>query len=43
MSSLSDSEKQSVWEEIGAELKKFESKNGFNGPCEMVVAVGEKP
>lgn len=42
MSSLSDEEKNSVWEEIENELKKFESDNEFTGPCEMVVAVGEK-
>jgi ubiquinone/menaquinone biosynthesis C-methylase UbiE len=42
MSSLSDSEKESVWDEIERELQKFESENGFAGPCEMVVAVGEK-
>jgi ubiquinone/menaquinone biosynthesis C-methylase UbiE len=43
MSGLSDSEKESVWEEIERELRKFESETGFTGPCEMVVAVGEKP
>lgn len=43
MSSLSNSEKESVWDEIERELKKFESENDFVGPCEMVVAVGEKP
>jgi hypothetical protein len=43
MSSLSDTEKNLVWEEIEQELKKFESETGFTGPCEMVVAVGEKP
>lgn len=43
MSSLSDSEKESVWEEIERELQKFESGNKFVGPCEMLVAVGEKP
>ena len=42
MSSLSDAEKESVWDEIEKELQKFESDNGFMGPCEMVVAVGEK-
>lgn len=42
MSSLSESEKESAWNEIENELKKFESDNGFAGPCEMVVAVGEK-
>jgi ubiquinone/menaquinone biosynthesis C-methylase UbiE len=43
MSSLSDSEKESVWGEIERELQKFEAENDFIGPCEMVVAVGEKP
>jgi len=43
MSSLSDSEKESVWNEIETELRKFETENGFAGPCKMVVAVGEKP
>jgi len=42
MSSLSDSEKESVWDEIESELRKFETENGFAGPCKMVVAVGEK-
>jgi hypothetical protein len=43
LSSLYDSEKESVWDEIESELQKFESDNAFTGPCEMVVAVGEKP
>lgn len=42
MSGLTDAEKQSVWEEIEQELKAFETSNGFIGPCEMIVAVGEK-
>ncbi len=42
LSGLSDTEKQTVWEEIEQELKKFETEKGFVGPCEMVVAVGEK-
>jgi ubiquinone/menaquinone biosynthesis C-methylase UbiE len=43
MSGLSDPEKESVWKEIENELKLFESENGFTGPCQMLVAVGEKP
>ncbi len=43
MSGLSDPEKDSVWEEIERELRQFETESGFTGPCEMVVAVGEKP
>lgn len=42
MASLSDTEKQSVWEEIENQLKQFETDKNFTGPCEMVVAVGEK-
>ena len=42
MSGLSDAEKQTVWNEIEQELAKFETKNGFIGPCEMIVAVGTK-
>jgi ubiquinone/menaquinone biosynthesis C-methylase UbiE len=42
LSGLSDAEKESVWAEIEKELQTFESENGFVGPCEMVVAVGEK-
>jgi hypothetical protein len=42
MSSLSNEQKEAVWAEIETELKNFESANGFTGPCEMIVAVGEK-
>jgi len=42
LGSLSDPEKQSVWEEIERELGRFGSDVGFAGPCEMVVAVGRK-
>lgn len=42
LSELSDKEKNSVWEEIEKELKKFEVNGSFVGPCEMIVAVGEK-
>ena len=42
MAKLTDAEKDSVWEEIEQELSKFENVKGFSGPCEMLVAVGEK-
>jgi ubiquinone/menaquinone biosynthesis C-methylase UbiE len=42
MSGLTDKEKESVWNEIEEELKKFETEKGFIGPCEMVVAIGTK-
>jgi ubiquinone/menaquinone biosynthesis C-methylase UbiE len=40
---LSEDEKAAAWEEIHVELSKFENKNGFSGPCELVVGVGQKP
>lgn len=43
MSNLSNVEREAIWEEIERELQTFESEKGFSGPCEMVVAVGEKP
>jgi len=43
MSALSDTEKENVWEEIEKALRQFETETGFTGPCEMVIAVGEKP
>ncbi len=43
MGSLSNAEKDVVWKEIETELQNFESEKGFTGPCEMIVAVGEKP
>ncbi|HYE55992.1 MAG TPA: class I SAM-dependent methyltransferase [Chitinophagaceae bacterium] len=43
MSGLDEDGKRSVWEEIEQELKQFETADGFAGPCEMIVAVGEKP
>lgn len=42
MSSLSGTEKEAVWEEIEMALQEFETENGFIGPCEMLIAVGEK-
>ena len=39
---LNDAERKAAWEEIEQELSKFEGPGGFEGPCEMVVAVGIK-
>lgn len=40
---LSVEEKAATWQEIEDELSKFEDENGFSGPCEMVIGVGQKP
>ncbi|MEJ7646222.1 MAG: class I SAM-dependent methyltransferase [Chryseolinea sp.] len=42
LSSLSDDEKADVWNEIEVALRRFETVGAFAGPCEMIVAVGEK-
>ena len=42
LSGLPEVERDAAWSEIEAELAKFESSEGFAGPCEMLVAVGVK-
>ena len=42
MSSLSEAEREETWQEIEQELKQFETSDGFEGPCEMVVGSGVK-
>ena len=42
LSSLSDTEKDDAWNEIEEALSQFESNGQFEGPCEMLVAVGTK-
>lgn len=43
MSTLSDAERADTWREIESELQKFESPDGFVGPCEMLVGAAVKP
>ena len=42
MAVLDDSKRQDIWQEIGLEFKKFEGTDGFESPCELMVAVGTK-
>ena len=42
MAKLSEPEKAEVWRDIELKLKQFEGPRGFEGPCEMLVAVGFK-
>ena len=42
LAGLNDEERKAAWEEIEHELSKFEGPEGFEGPCEMVIAVGIK-
>jgi hypothetical protein len=38
LAGLSESEREEAWSEIRSELSQFESGNGFEGPCELIVA-----
>jgi ubiquinone/menaquinone biosynthesis C-methylase UbiE len=42
MSGLSEVEREETWREIEQGLGQFESTEGFEGPCELVVAAGVK-
>lgn len=42
MASLSEAERAATWQEIEAALAKFETAEGFAGPCEMLVGAGTK-
>jgi SAM-dependent methyltransferase len=42
MASLTEAEREETWQEIEHELKQFETGDGFEGPCEMVVGAGVK-
>ena len=42
LAGLDEVGRQAAWREIEQELGAFEGKAGFEGPCEMVVAVGVK-
>ena len=42
MASLSEAERAETWQEIETALRKFETSDGFVGPCEMLVGAGRK-
>ena len=42
MSAMSEAERAETWKEIEQALAKFETKEGFTGPCEMLVGAGTK-
>lgn len=42
LSGLGEAEQHAAWEEIGTALTKFETADGFKGPCEMVIVSGRK-
>lgn len=42
LSGLSEAEREQAWTEIERELERFETSDGFEGPCELLVASGTK-
>jgi hypothetical protein len=40
LSGLSEIEREDAWREIEQELTQFETADGFEGPCELIVAAG---
>ena len=42
MAAMTDAEREDTWREIAEALGKFETKEGFVGPCEMLVGAGTK-
>jgi SAM-dependent methyltransferase len=42
LSGLSEAERLDAWIEIERELERFETADGFEGPCELLVATGTK-
>jgi SAM-dependent methyltransferase len=39
---LTAEQREQAWQEIGTELARFEGPDGFEGPCELIVAWGTK-
>jgi SAM-dependent methyltransferase len=40
LAGLSEVEREDAWREIEHELSRFETSDGFEGPCELIVAAG---
>ncbi|HET8537427.1 MAG TPA: class I SAM-dependent methyltransferase [Solirubrobacteraceae bacterium] len=43
LSGLTEAERGEAWDEIERELSRFETADGFEGPCELLVAAGTNP
>ena len=43
LAGLSEAEREEAWSEIERELSPYETADGFEGPCELLVAAGTAP
>lgn len=41
LSAVDESERETAWQEIEQALHQYDGVNGFEGPCELIIAVGE--
>jgi hypothetical protein len=42
LAGLTPEQRDEAWQEIGSELARLEGPDGFEGPCELIVAWGRK-
>ncbi len=43
LAGLSDADREEAWSEILRELSRYQTQDGFEGPCELLVAAGTAP
>jgi hypothetical protein len=43
LAGLSEPEREEAWSEIERELSRYETADGFEGPCELLIAAGTAP
>ncbi len=43
LSGLNETGREEAWEEIAEALTRFEGRDGFDGPCELIVASARRP
>jgi hypothetical protein len=43
LTGLGEEQREQAWSEIEAELSSYETADGFEGPCELIVAAGTAP
>src|SRR5262245_6948584 len=43
LAGVSPAERDEAWREIETELRQFESPEGFEGPCQLLIASGRRP
>jgi hypothetical protein len=42
LAGLTPAQREQAWQEISTELARFQGAEGFEGPCELIVAWGVK-